>query len=390
MKSPSSFDDLRPYNQEEIAPAMQRIAASEYFPLMAQFIFPEKDVEEVRNMVRHIRTTHEFQLQIMYYFNKKVIERSAGSFTFSGTEYLEQDKSYLFISNHRDIMLDSALMQYMLHINGFRTTEITFGDNLMSSQLIIDIGRSNKMFKVVRGGNMRDFYSNSLHLSKYIRHTITEKNESVWIAQRGGRTKDGNDMTDQGIIKMFCMSGTADPVHSADELNMVPVAMSYQIESCDILKTRELYLSRNDAKYIKQKDEDLNSILTGVAQQKGNIHIAICEPVRRGELEAIEYNQPNEFYKSLATLIDGRIHQNYKLHSNNYIAHDLRSGKDTYSTCYTPEDKAAFIERTAQMLHQIDGEKDILISIFWGIYANPVENQLLYYPKKETISKVPR
>ena len=370
------FDDLRPYIQEEIAPAMQRIAENEYFPAMAQFIFPEKDVEEVRNTVRQFRTTREFQLGIMYYFNKVVIERFADSFTYSGVEYLDPAKNYLFISNHRDIVLDSSLMQYVLHINGFNTTEITFGDNLMSSQLIIDIGKSNKMFKVIRGGNMRDFYSHSLHLSQYLRHTITEKKESVWIAQRGGRTKDGNDMTDQGIIKMFCMSDADDLIRSANELNIVPVAVSYQIESCDILKTRELYLSLNGVKYVKQKGEDLHSILTGITQPKGNIHFSICEPIRRSELKAIEYNQPNEFYKSLATLIDKRIHKNYKLHNNNYIAHDLRSEKDTYAAYYTSEEKAAFIGRTEQMLRQIEGEKDVLTSIFWGIYANPVENQL--------------
>ena len=372
----TKFDDLRPYIQEEIAPAMQRIAANEYFPVMAQFIFPEKDVEEVRNIVRQIRTTHEFQKEFMYSLHQMIIERSIDSFTFDGLEYLKPDKNYLFISNHRDIVLDSSLMQSVLFTNGFNTTEITFGDNLMSSPLIIDIGKSNKMFKVVRGGNMRDFYSKSLHLSEYIRHTIKEKKESVWIAQRGGRTKDGNDITDQGIIKMFCMSDTANPVRSADELNMVPIAISYQIESCDILKTRELYLSRNDTKYIKQKDEDLHSILTGVMQQKGNIHLCICEPIRRSELEAIEYNQPNEFYKSLANLIDQRIHKRYKLHKNNYIAHDMLSGKDTYSAHYTHEEKTAFIARTEEMLRQVEGEKEILMSIFWGIYANPVENQL--------------
>jgi hypothetical protein len=370
-----NFDDLRPYMQEEIPPAMQRIAESEYFPALAQFIFPEKDVEEVRNTVRQIRTTREFQLGIMYYFNKVVIERYANSFTFSGVEYLDPAKNYLFISNHRDIVLDSSIMQYLLYTNGFNTTEITFGDNLMSSQLIIDIGKSNKMFKVVRGGNMRDFYSHSLHLSQYLRHTITEKRESVWIAQRGGRTKDGNDMTDQGIIKMFCMSDTGDLIRSTGELNIVPVAVSYQIEPCDVLKTRELYQSLNGGKYVKQQGEDLHSILTGITQQKGNIHFSICEPVRRNELEAIVYNQPNEFYKSLATLIDRRIHKNYKLHNNNYIAHDLRSGNDTYSACYTPDEKAAFITRTEQMLNQIEGEKEILKSIFLGIYANPVENQ---------------
>ena len=372
----TQFDDLRPYNQEEIAPAMQRIAADGYFPVLAQFIFPDKEVEEVRDFVRQIRTTREFQIGIMYYFNKVIIERFAGSFTFSGLEYLDREKNYLFISNHRDIVLDSALMQYMLYINEFNTTEITFGDNLMSSQLIIDIGKSNKMFKVIRGGNMRDFYKNSLHLSKYLRHTITQKRESVWIAQRGGRTKDGNDMTDQGIIKMFCISDKDDLIRSADALNIVPVAISYQIEPCDILKTRELYLSLNGAKYVKQKDEDLNSILTGITQPKGNIHCCVCEPVSRNELETIAYNQPNDFYKSLATLIDRRIHTNYKLNSFNYIAHDLRAGKDTFAAHYTPDEKATFITRTAQMLQQLKGEKEILTSLFWGIYANPVENQL--------------
>jgi len=371
-----SFDDMRPYVEAEIAPAMQRITASEYFPLMAQFVFPDKDVEEVRRIVGQIRTTDEFQSQIMYYFNQSVLARSADKFTFDGLDYLDRGKRYLFISNHRDIMLDSALMQYMLYINGFRTTEITFGDNLMKTQLIVDIGKINKMFKVIRGGNMRDFYKNSLHLSEYIRHTITEKKESIWIAQRGGRTKDGNDMTDQGIIKMFCMSVPDDPVRAADELNIVPVAMSYQIESCDILKTRELYLSQHNAPYVKQADEDLRSILTGITQQKGNIHIAVCEPVRRLELEAIEYNQPNEFYKALTALIDRRIRSKYKLHNNNYIAHDIRSGKDTYAEYYTPQEKTAFIARTAEMLRQVEGEKEMLLSIFLGMYANPVENKI--------------
>jgi hypothetical protein len=372
----TQFDDLRPYIQEEIAPAMQRIADSEYFPVLAQFIFPDKEVEEVRNFVRQIRTTPEFQFGVMYYFNKVVIERFATSFTFDGIDFLDPGKRYLFVSNHRDIVLDSSITQYMLYISGFDPTEITFGDNLMSSQLIIDIGKSNKMFKVIRGGNIRDFYKNSLHLSNYMRHTITEKKESIWIAQRGGRTKDGNDMTDQGIIKMFCMSDTDDLIRSADELNIVPVSISYQIEPCDVLKTRELYMSLNGAKYVKQKGEDLNSILTGITQQKGNIHVCVCEPIRRTELESIAYNQPNEFYKSLTMLIDRRIHNSYKLHKNNYIAHDLRSGKATFTAHYTPEEKTAFIARTTQMLQQIEGEKEMLMSIFLGIYANPVENQL--------------
>ncbi|MDR2764563.1 MAG: acyltransferase [Tannerella sp.] len=368
------FDDLRPYDQTEVATAMQRIADSEYLPVVIAFIFPEKTTGEIRNTLLNIRTTDEFQSRIMYPFNQEIMRKSANAFTCDGLEHLDPAKRYLFISNHRDIMLDSALLQMLFYMHGFRTTEITFGSNLMHSQLVIDIGKSNKMFTVFRGGSPRDFYRNSMRLSEYIRHTVTQKKESVWIAQRNGRTKDGNDITDQGIIKMFCMSDSSDLPRSIHELHPVPVAVSYQIESCDILKTKELYLSRNGRKYVKQPDEDLTSILTGITQPKGNIHISICAPLREEELRAIRYQSPNEFHKSVASLIDRRIYHGYKLHNNNYIAHDIRSGQDTYAAHYTSEEKAGFLARYEQMLQQIQGDESVLRSIFLGIYANPVDN----------------
>jgi hypothetical protein len=225
----NKFDDIRPYYLSEIPSAMQRIADSEYFGTLSEYIFPDKDTEEIKEIVRNIRTIDEFQLKVMYYVNEQFITRSITKLTYDGLEGLNPDKHYLFISNHRDIMLDSSLLQYILHINGFRTTEITFGSNLMNPQLVVDIGKENKMFKVIRSSNIREFIKNSMHLSEYIRYTLTEKGESIWIAQRNGRTKDGNDMTDQGIIKMFCMSQTLNLVDSIDELNFVPIAITYQI-----------------------------------------------------------------------------------------------------------------------------------------------------------------
>ncbi|MDR3261592.1 MAG: acyltransferase [Tannerella sp.] len=366
------FDSLRPYCQPEVASAMQRIADSKYLPEIAKFIFPEKETGEVREMLRQVRTTDEFQAQFMYCFNQAVIDKFTDQFTFDGITHMSTEKRYLFVSNHRDIMLDSSLLQYLLFRNRFRTTEITFGSNLMSSQLLIDIGKSNKMFTVIRGGNLRDFYKNSMHLSEYIRHTITEKKESVWIAQRNGRTKDGNDATDQGIIKMFCMSKPSDPVRAIGELNIIPVAVSYQIEPCDLFKTRELYLSLGGKKYVKQENEDLNSILTGITQPKGNVHISICEPLREQEFSPVA-SPPNEFYKKVASLIDKRIHKGYKLHSNNYIAHDIRSGRDTCAVHYTPEEKNLFLARCEQTLQQIEGDRQTLRAIYLGIYANPVD-----------------
>ena len=370
----NKFDDIRPYDPPEIPPAMQRIAADEHFELLSNYIFPNRDVEDVRDMIRNIHTTDDFQLKVMYYVNEQIVRRSMTALTIDGIEQLDPQKHYLFVSNHRDIMLDSSLLQYLLNRNGFRTTEITFGSNLMISQLVVDIGKANKMFKVIRSSNIREFLKNSMHLSEYIRYTITEKGESIWIAQRNGRTKNGNDATDQGIIKMFCMSKSSDLLLAIDELHIAPLAISYQIESCDILKTRELYFSQNGGKYVKQPNEDLNSILTGIRQPKGHVHLSFCQPVTSAEFE-FDNAIPNEFYKNVASLIDKRIYKNYKLFNNNFIAHDLRSGKDTFSAYYTKEEKEAFVARCRYMLEQIEGDKDALTSIFLGIYANPVDNQ---------------
>lgn len=371
------FDDLRPYEISEIPQAMQRIAESPYLPEMAKFVFPDKKIDEVRSLLLKIQTVDDFQFQVMYYFNKSVIDRSINQITCSGLEYLDPQKNYLFVSNHRDIVLDSSLMQYLFYLNGLRTTEITFGSNLMSSQLVIDIGKSNKMFKVIRGGSIRDFYKNSKHLSEYIRYTITEKRESIWIAQRNGRTKNGNDATDQGIIKMFCMSGTNDIVASLNELCIVPLAISYEVEPCDILKTKELYLSHGGKEYVKKEGEDFHSILTGITQYKGNVHFSVCEPLKHEELDLIAKDFPNEFHKKVALLIDKRIYKNYKLHRNNYIAHDIRSKTENYSTHYTAEEKERFLLRYKQMLEAIDGEESILAAIFLGIYANPVDKSMI-------------
>jgi glycerol-3-phosphate O-acyltransferase len=279
----TKFDDIRPYTNAEIPAAMQRIADSGQLKPICDFAFPENDVNEIKEMISGFTLIEDFQFKVMARVNDQIIKTTIDHFSYNGMEYLDPKKKYLFISNHRDIMLDSALLQQMFYLNGFPTSEITFGSNLMSSQLIIDIGKSNKMFKVVRGGNAREFYTNSLHLSEYIRYTITEKGESVWIAQRNGRTKDGNDATDQGIIKMFCMSNTKDLVKSIEELNIVPIAVSYQWEPCDILKTNELYQSQGGAKYVKRENEDFISILTGITQQKGNVHFSLCKPIEKEE-----------------------------------------------------------------------------------------------------------
>ena len=371
----TEFDDIRPYNDQEIPAAMSRIANSPLLPLLASFVCPGKPLDEVRQLLCSFKTIRDFQLGVMHDVNDQIIKNSITSFTCSGINYLRKDVPYLFISNHRDIMLDASLLQNVLVDNGLDTSQITFGANLMMNPLVIDIGKSNKMFRVERpGGSIKDFYNKSMHLSEYIRYVINQQKQSVWIAQRSGRTKDGNDMTDQGIIKMFCMSKPDDKIAALSELNIVPIAVSYEWESCDILKAIELYESQN-RKYIKKPGEDLNSILTGILQPKGRVHFQLCPMIGKHELLQFNNCTNNEYHKQVASHIDKRIISGYRLWPNNYIAHDIRYGQQLFTSYYSHEEKQAFLEHLAK-LERYESDSAALKDILLGIYANPVNKKL--------------
>ncbi len=369
------FDDVRPYYDEEIPAAMQRIADDPAFPKIAQFVFPGMELEEARARVRSFRNVYEFQHGAMLPLNLQIIEQTTQGLSFEGGEHLDPSKSYLFVSNHRDIVLDACLLQYILYRLGHDTSEITFGANLMQGQLVIDIGNSNKMFKVARpstSAGPKEFYLSTLHNSAYIRHAITEKHQSVWIAQRNGRTKNGIDRTDQGIVKMFSMSYAKDRVESLDQLKIVPVAVSYEWESCDYLKALELYACRKGEKYEKKPGEDLNSMLTGITQQKGRVHFVLCEPIRREELEALHDCNSTEYHRQVAALIDSRILPAFRLWPNNYIAHDMLQGDRRYEAMYTAAEEQAFEQRVEALRTFPVDDPECLKRIFLSIYANPL------------------
>ena len=373
--NPSQFDDIRPYYDSEIPAAMQRIVESDFFGLLCTYVYPGRSQDDVRKMMLSFKTIRDFQLEVMFRVNEQVIVRSTTAFTYSGIEKLDPKKQYLFVSNHRDIMLDACLLEYLLAKNGLDTTEITFGANLMSSPLVIDIGKANKMFRVERGGNMKDFYMSSKHLSDYIRYVLTEKGQSMWIAQRNGRTKDGRDQTDQGIIKMFCMSDPSDKIKALADLNIIPVSVSYEWESCDVLKALELYESRF-SKYIKKPGEDLNSILTGITQPKGRVNFTICDQITEAELHRFDSCTNNEYHRAVAQLLDKRINAAYQLTPNNYIAHDLRYGQQIYRDRYTDAERDAFLTHMEELNSFDIAEPDVLKDIFLGIYSNPIDVKL--------------
>ncbi|WP_311441437.1 1-acyl-sn-glycerol-3-phosphate acyltransferase [Hoylesella enoeca] len=366
--SPGFFDDIRPYNDAEIPAAMHRIADSELLPKLAAFIFPDTPVDEIRSMLREIKTSDEFQHKVMYDFNVQIIKRSVTQFTCNGLQYLSPSQPYIFVSNHRDIVLDASLLQYALVNAGFPTCEITFGANLMCHPLLIDIGKSNKMFRVERGGNAREFYRSSLHLSQYIHYVLTHKKSSIWIAQRNGRTKNGIDATDQGLINMFSMAGGRDKIQTLSELHIVPVAVNYEWEPCDILKVRELHQART-AKYVKRPGEDIDSILTGILQPKGRVHIEVCEPLTADELLVYRGLSSHEIVNHVAKLIDRRIISHYRLMTNNYLAYDLMHIASRPTAFCTAKERSLFVDRMNSL------PDSSLREIFLGIYANPVISQ---------------
>jgi len=369
----TNFDDIRPYNAEEIPAATQRMADSEVIPAIAQYLMPGTPPEVLRDRIRNIKTLQEFQQGLVKEVIDTLLEKTTTAFEWSGLENISEKKPYLFISNHRDIVMDAMFLQYILNEAGQNTCQITFGSNLMSHPFVIDFGKVNKMFRTERGGTPKEFYHSLMHMSEYMRHVITELHESVWIAQRNGRTKDGLDATDPAIVKMFDMSRKEDSVESLAELNIVPVAVSYEWESCDKLKTLELYARRMNGHYEKKPGEDLNSILTGIMQPKGHVHFHIGEPVTEADLIPLKNGTSNDYYKNVALLIDQRINPYFYLHPNNYIAHDLRDGTDTYADRYTAEQKAAFIQYMNWMDEYPEADRKLLREIFLGIYANPIK-----------------
>jgi hypothetical protein len=377
------YDNYRPYIDSEVPAAVQRVAENVYFPEIVSFIAPEADINVFAEKFKQLKTIDEFQGEFMYIAVGKVIDATVKKLTYSGLEHLSKEKSYMFISNHRDIVLDSAVLQFIFHNNNFKTSEITFGSNLMNPQVVVDIGKLNKMFKIIRGGSVREIFQNSLNVSEYMRYAITEKHESIWIAQRNGRTKNGCDKTEIAVLKMFAMSSKKSFVENFVEINITPVAVSYEYEPCDFMKTREIYLTQKHGQYHKQAGEDLLSIIQGIKQPKGDANFSVCKPVTREELEECAGLPHNEQFKCLAGIIDSRVYKNYKLFKTNYIAHDLRENKSEFADCYSMVDKAEFVYYMEKGIEKIEGDKDELREIFLGIYANPLipdvqQNPLLY------------
>ena len=378
---PEQFEDIRSYLDEEIPAAMEYFINDEMSLSLAKLVLPGKSDDEVKELLRSIRTTEEFQRIMMTRFVKLIVATSMKGVDTQGFNLLDKKKAYLFTGNHRDITLDAFILQMYMLENGLQTCNIAFGDNLILNKTIDVFGKTNKMFKVIRSQNVRELAQNSQHLSDYIRYLIHE-NKSVWIAQRNGRTKDGNDKTDHGLINMFSMSGDRkNLVPNLVELNITPIATSYEYEPCAMMKARESYLKERDGVYVKKPMEDMDSIVSGISKKKGTMNIAICPTITYDDLKQYEGAEKHEIVKVVADLIDKRIYANYRLYPNNYIASDWLSGTSTFAKYYTQEDKdvfKAYCDKIFSKLYEELGSEaePRFTEILLGIYAIPVENKL--------------
>ncbi len=377
------FSSIEPYTGAEVPAAISRLAHNPMFARLVKTMNPKTDVDSFMSMMECITTCDELQYMVMRPLIFQIVQRSATSFTYSGLENLKKGQPYLFVSNHRDITLDAGLIDVALITNGFQTPEIGFGNNLMKNDLIIDLFRLNKMFTIIRDGSRREFYNNSLFLSNYIYHVLYNKKSSVWIAQRNGRTKNGDDRTDQGLLKMFSMAGTGDFESDFNKLNIVPVAVSYEYEPCDLMKSIAEYTSLTGI-YEKTPHEDVMSILVGISQQKGDIHLSIGEPLKAEEIAECAKLVKNERYTALAQIIDARIHQSYRLHKSNYIAMDLLSGTADHEQYYTTEELEHFIDysKYASLKGPSIAAHDKVMNLLLQMYANPVINSEKYGKSK--------
>ncbi|MGI6313670.1 MAG: 1-acyl-sn-glycerol-3-phosphate acyltransferase [Candidatus Cryptobacteroides sp.] len=372
--SDEEFSNISPYTDEEAVAALKRLSHHPMLPFISKYLFPKERVNLLAKALRKVESIDDFQQTVMSKVVSAVVDSTSAGFTYDGIENIKGDRKFLAISNHRDIILDPALTQWTFFNEGLPMTQICVGSNLLSSRTFEDLLRSNRMIKVIRGISARELYLCSQHLSRYIRHTITSGTASVWIAQREGRTKNGLDVSEQGILKMFDLSGTGDFKNNFQELNMIPMSISYEYEPCDARKARELLIKRETGSYTKKPNEDMHSILTGIRQWKGGIHLSIGKPITELEIIRASWYEKNDRYQAIRRTIDRRIIAGYKLWKTNYMGYDLMTGTDRFAEMYTPEDLENFKAYTEHKLGKLERrlDRDALRVIFWHIYGNPV------------------
>lgn len=373
----TKFDSIRPYYDSEVNEALKSLLHHPMMKAMMDFTFPELEETTWKEQLSRTHSIRDFQINFVYQSIQRVLERSSEGLTTSGFEKLEPNTPYLFISNHRDIILDTSLLNVSLFDHGLVMTASAIGDNLVQKDFLLKLSKLNRNFLVQRGLSPRELLQSSKLMAEYMYHLLSKENRSVWIAQREGRTKDGNDATHQGVLKMIAMA--SDEQNCMDffkKIKIVPVSISYEYDPTDALKMPQLLALSKDEVYIKEKNEDFITLLSGIIGQKKRIHIHVGDILEKEyEKIKIENDNNNKQIQALAQVIDDSILQSYKLWPTNFIAYDILNNTSRFAHLYDEKERQLF-ERRLEM--RIDAENETMKAGFLAMYANPVVNKLKY------------
>ena len=376
------FDEIRPYEKGEMKEALNQLLNDRHFNKMMQGMAPWLP-KALRNgifrlMFIGVKTPLDFQLRFMKHVVRYVLKKYAHGYTFNHDTISNSDNQ-LFISNHRDIVLDSAILDLMLYEAGFPTTcEIAIGDNLLIYPWIKTLVRMNKAFTVRRSLKAKEMMESSILMSRYMHYAITEKKENIWIAQREGRAKDSSDHTQDSVLKMLAYGGEGTIVEKLKELNIVPLTISYEYDPCDYLKAQEFQQKRDDPSWKKSKQDDLDNMKIGIIGYKGHVHYRTGTPVNQW-IDELKDMPKTEIFKEIAQRLDTAIHSGYMLYPGNYIAYDELNGTDKYKENYSEHDKKVFAEYVNKQIAKIklpNPDKDFLRERILTMYANPVVNKM--------------
>ncbi len=379
MKVPSEFDAIRPFEPEELPEVMERLIADPQFRMVMGYVFADVPFDALAAKMRQCKDNLSFQYTFPYVFLKQLIAKASTGCDMDHSS-IDLNKRYTFISNHRDIVLDSALLDVLLFDAKCTTTcEIAIGDNLLAAPWIKDLVRVNKSFIVERSAGIREMLASSKRLSEYMHFVIAHKHENIWIAQREGRAKDSNDRTQEALLKMMAMGGKGSVADRLRQLHLVPLAISLEYDPCDWLKAREFQLKRDIEGWKKTRQDDVESMRTGIMGYKGQIHYH-CAPCIDSFLDTLSADMPKgEVFAAVAQHIDKCIHANYRLYPNNFIALDKLNGNDEHADRYTADDKARFEQYISGQLAKIDipgKDEQFLMTRMLEMYANPAINHL--------------
>ncbi len=375
----AEFDEIRPYHDEELPAIYEELITDPGFRKAIEGALPQLPYELFVQKMRMCRTKLDFQKAFCYSFLWNLVKEHADGLTLDHTVPADKKQAYTYISNHRDIILDSGFLSILLIDQGMDTVEIAIGDNLLIYPWIKKLVRINKSFIVQRALTMRQMLEASARMSRYMHYTIQEKNQSIWIAQREGRAKDSDDRTQESVLKMLAMGGEGDIIDRLMDMRIAPLAISYEYDPCDYLKAKEFQQKRDIEDFKKSAADDLANMQTGLMGYKGRVHFQTAACIN-DELQQVDRSLPKpELFTAIAALIDRHIHRNYRLYPGNYVAHDLLTGTATFAAHYTPEEQQRFEAYITQQIGRIDlpaKDEPFLREKLLLMYANPLTNQL--------------